>query len=537
MKRSVRCGLAALLLALGACTTEDELPTNKDLTVGADLVAANDLGPDLAVTADDLPPLADLLPTGDLASDDLPSDDLANRDLTSADLFSADLARPDLFTPDLLQPDLFDPTDLLGVQSGEVCNNATVLTLTANTVTRSGDTTVGYVSDYNVGAFCTGTVGPDRVYRITVPGAQKLTVTVTPTAPYNPSLNLALASACGVLPRDCLLGVNDGGGGGAETAVWTNGSANPIDLVIVIESASASGSASAGTFDLTATVSDLPSGEVCLNATTVSSPSMAGQTTVGFTSEYGASNFCVGSSAGDHVYALAVPDQQRLSAKVTAGAGFDAAVNILTAAGCNAFPLECLAGDDSGAAAGVDTAVWTNTTGSSTDVLVIVDGSSISQSGTFTLDTTLTAALPGEACGNATVITAGALTGQTTVGYSAEHRQVNIANNCVAMMGPDRVYAIDVDAGKTLTATVTPTTPDAVFDVAINLFASKDACQTSPFVCGGSADSGAEGALDTAMYINGTGSKQTVYVVVGSAYVPPDPFATGTFRLDTTITP
>jgi hypothetical protein len=123
---------------------------------------------------------------------------------------------------------------------GQSC--ATALPITAGART---DTTLGYENTYGgTGANCAsnvGTPGPDRVYSISVPNNQKLTVTVTPSnataSGEDPAVYLfpAPASSCDGTAPPCLAGAPDTNGRGvAETVQYTNttGSARTVFIVV-----------------------------------------------------------------------------------------------------------------------------------------------------------------------------------------------------------------------------------------------------------------------------------------------------------------
>ena len=140
--------------------------------------------------------------------------------------------------------------------AGETCATATAI-VTPGQLT--GQTTVGYIHDYaSTDASCTDAQasGPDRVYSISVPAGQKLTVTVTPTTSFDPVLYLVAgpAASCTATPT-CLIGADDGGAGTgstyAETVEWTNSGASAQEVFIIVDGYNAS---SSGTFTLDTTL-------------------------------------------------------------------------------------------------------------------------------------------------------------------------------------------------------------------------------------------------------------------------------------------
>lgn len=88
----------------------------------------------------------------------------------------------------------------------------------AGGTTVTGNTT-GYADDVNLPNTCTiySTDGPDAIYAVTVNAGAVITATVTPTA-WDVSLELIKPCA---LTGPCLVGRDDGFGGGAETITYT----------------------------------------------------------------------------------------------------------------------------------------------------------------------------------------------------------------------------------------------------------------------------------------------------------------------------
>jgi hypothetical protein len=134
--------------------------------------------------------------------------------------------------------------------AGDTCGTATAVT----PGTLSAQTTVGYSNDYHyddAATSCTAyrTLGPDRVYSISVGAGQKLTVTVEPDSTYDPAVYLVAAPAtnCTVAPT-CLIGADAGFTGGQEQVEWTNSGGSPQVVFIIVDGYTAS---TAGGFALT----------------------------------------------------------------------------------------------------------------------------------------------------------------------------------------------------------------------------------------------------------------------------------------------
>jgi hypothetical protein len=122
---------------------------------------------------------------------------------------------------------------------GDTCLDAVPVT----PGTLSNQTTVGYQGDYALPSSCTGanTLGLDRVYSISIPAGQKLTVTVTPVladggSSWDPAIYLlgGQASDC-ASATTCLAGRDLGGGGAPETLEYTNTSGSPLPVFLVVD--------------------------------------------------------------------------------------------------------------------------------------------------------------------------------------------------------------------------------------------------------------------------------------------------------------
>jgi hypothetical protein len=134
---------------------------------------------------------------------------------------------------------------------GEYCANAEPLA----PGTLLDQTTVGYANDYELPGSCTGfaTRGLDRVYSITVPAGQQLTVLATPAADYDVAIYLlpAPASSCSD-DATCLAGEDSGGEGEADEVSWVNAGGAPAPVFVVVDCFLMSDPG--GTYSLTVTI-------------------------------------------------------------------------------------------------------------------------------------------------------------------------------------------------------------------------------------------------------------------------------------------
>lgn len=250
---------------------------------------------------------------------------------------------------------------------GEDCASAETLT----TAGLTNQTTVGYDNDNNGNSSngCAGSVGRDRVYRVSVPSGQKLTATVTPDAGFNPAVDLLLGeSSC--YTRQCVATANVGGTSAPDTVAWTNASAAAVDVYISVDSTSFTTSTGTGGFDITASLAAPMQGETCSNAIPVMNGTMLSGSVAGFSRETYVptdGNNCQAYAGRDIVYEATVPAGQTINA-VLSGTTGDPVINLIAgpASNCVYSPV-CLAGADD-----PENVTWMNSTGSAVTVYIVV---------------------------------------------------------------------------------------------------------------------------------------------------------------------
>jgi hypothetical protein len=421
----------------------------------------------------------------------------------------------------------YDPTDtdtafslttsVATPPAGDECSTA--VTLTAGTPL-TGQSFMGFGGDYNGGPSCSFTTsGPDRVYALTVPPNKVATITATPSAGLNTSLSLidGLANCTTGMLR-CLTS-NSAAAGMPDVLVWSNRTAAPQNLLVLVDSATPG----TGTFDLSATLADPPMGDSCANATALSAGAPIAGTTVGFNNDYTASMSATcasfDTSGNDRVYAFQVPNGQR--AKVTVGpamdGGFAPSVSLVTgaAAACEASPRVCVAAANS--SSGPRTAAFFNGTGAATGAFAIVDGIS-GPGGDFTVGLSTAAPPADDVCTTATTMLGTTpLMNQTLrpAGVTFERDYTCVS----ASRGPDRVFVASAPANQRLSVTVTPTAQvmDGGFDPVLSLIAGPaTACDSPARRCIAGEDVGGRNAPETASFTNATNAAQPVFVVVSS---------------------
>lgn len=265
--------------------------------------------------------------------------------------------------------------------NGETCAAAIVLTSPGS---RSG-TLTGALNDYGSGSACLSAPGPDRVYRLQVGSAARVSVTVTPTTSWDVSLSATVGALarCEAAPRTCDAAVDTAMAGNSETIdVATAGD----DVFVVVDSASTA----VGAFTLSWTVSPLTVGDRCEAPYPLQSGVVRTDTTFGFTNDYTAGVSCasLGRLSADVVYAIQVGPGQGLDVRVVpSGAMLDTSISIATA--ITSCSSQCVAGANTGAAGIADVAFWNNVSGNTVTAYVIVDSSQGSSPGPFTITATV----------------------------------------------------------------------------------------------------------------------------------------------------
>ncbi|MFZ5441219.1 MAG: hypothetical protein ACOZQL_14515 [Myxococcota bacterium] len=402
----------------------------------------------------------------------------------------------------------------------DVCSGTLTTLVSGSSV---NGTTTGYVNDYEA---ATGDVacnpteqGPDRVYAFTVPSGLRATLTATPsTTSYNPTLTvMANAAACTASPRTCLTASSVAAAGQPETVRLRT----PGSYLAIVDSASG-----AGDYTLGLSFDSPPTGDVCASATTLSAGTVSGSLT-GYVNDYGGEGIdCLPFGAADRVYRATVPAGSKLVNTVTptvSTGGLDVVLTYVVGSGaCEALPRTCAGGADfnwdsanTGAATG-ETGAWTNSTGTSQSVFVIVGNYATASSTDFSMTTTLGAPPVGETCAQPVSVTASVSLSETLAEASSDVRIDPASTTCLNGNGlPDRIYSVTVPAGATMTAVVTP---DSATNVAMNVL--QGSC-TAVLNCLSNVNAGSAGAAETATFTNSGGFATTVLVqVLGNKTTP-----------------
>ncbi len=396
-------------------------------------------------------------------------------------------------------------TVLAAPAMGDRCDTAIVLSTTTPLLNQDLS---AFGNDYTGVGTCSGSSAADVAYQVVVPAGQLLTVTVTPSATFDPTLSVSDgAAACDVT---CLAGVDNGGDGAAETYLYKNTSGAAQTLFLVVDGYAGS----TGTFGIAATLTTPPTDDACNMPTVLTSgTALTAQSFAGYTSDYSFATGCAFNSGVDRVYSVVVPIGFRVAVTVTPTAMVDVAVSLVDgSANCG---MACLASEDPGIEGQAETVTFTNRTGASQTILVVVD---VWNGGTGTFDIVATVAVPpaDDVCAAPTTLTAGTpLTAQTTVGYTNDYENGTGTMGCsTSTGGDDRVYAITVPANNRGQVTVTPT---GGYDPSINLVEGAAAvCSAMPRVCVAGADRAGSDGVEVGTLYNTTGAARSFFAIVDS---------------------
>jgi hypothetical protein len=286
--------------------------------------------------------------------------------------------------------------------AGDVC--ATAAALVADTPV-DGATDTTFTNDYDVSvgtsASCSvqGTIdGVDRAYGIVVPAGRRLTITVTPQTDWDPAV--AIVSDCASAGVTCHAFQDRGMNGDPETVQYTNSTAAPLSLYVLVDSYTTSASGS-GPFRILATLDvppPAPQGDVCATATPlVAGTPLDSAIDASYANDYDvavdASTLCspvtYAPRGRDRAFAITIPAGRTLTVTVTPRSSWDPALAVVT--DCASAGPSCLGFVDVGVSGAAETVGYANTTAGALPVYVLVDSYTLGTSGAgpFTLSATL----------------------------------------------------------------------------------------------------------------------------------------------------
>lgn len=388
-------------------------------------------------------------------------------------------------------------------------------------------TTTGAASNFRfpsanncAGVSSTGAPSPDLVFAVAVPAGQRLTASLN-TAPdggsaWDSVLNIMDgAAACGVLGMDggtqgltCVAGSDNGN---PETGSFLNPGPGSRTALLMVKGYF---STSFGLFGLTTNVAPVPAGDICEFATVMDGGIQDGvllSSTTAFNDYTGSGTGCAFSSSGpDLTFRTSVPAGQRLSWLVQPDAGLDVSVSLTTSvAECGS--RTCVGNANAGSSGVLERATYVNRTANAVDVFAIVDGTSTTSNGFFSVSSVIDTPPLGDVCATATPLTSGmTLMGETLVNFTNDYAS---GTNCSPTFGGlDRTYSFTLGPAQQAVITVTPAmglnTGISVVDTAVG-------CGNG--VCVAGADTAGAGLPDTLAFSNPSSQPRTVFVIVDSA--------------------
>lgn len=238
---------------------------------------------------------------------------------------------------------------------------------------------------------------------------------------------------------------------------------------------------------------------------------------------------CLRAEGRDIVYAISIPAATRLEVSVSPLTNFDVALNLVSNATSCGSPgaMTCLASRDSASTGNLEQLSFTNG-GAARQVLLIVDGYTARDFGSFALSVDFLPILTGDTCDAPVLLTPGTpLTNQALTGFNDDY-EASFSGRCQFHGNVDRAYSVTVPAGQRLVATVVPTG----FDASLNLVQSAANCTAQ--VCVNGIDEAGDDAQERLSWDNLSATAQTVLLVVDS---DSSSSGTGTFNLTATLSP
>ncbi len=279
--------------------------------------------------------------------------------------------------------------------------------------------------------------GPNVYYQVTVPMGMVLSATVSPdTVGMDPTIRLL--DSCSA--TSCMAGVNDGYTGDPENLYYTNTTSADQTLIMAVGSYDTS---TTGTFDLAVSIAPPPANATCTSATVVSD----GDTISGDNPALGTDTLdsaCLSSDTGTVLYySVTVPDGMSLNVNVTPSSYWNPNIRLLDSCGATA----CMANADGGYSGDPESLSYTNTTGSSQDLILAVGSSGTGSPGPF--DMSVSVAPP-------------------------PYTETMITASCDDMTGATVVSGIDTDDSASATATMLPFNFDVIGDTMTSYWISSN---------------------------------------------------------------
>jgi hypothetical protein len=319
------------------------------------------------------------------------------------------------------------------------------------TAALSGDTTGNW---NDAAGSCSASVAPDTVYALTADTDGILRLQMTPTA-WDGSLYVR--TSCDVPGSEVACKNLVGYGAAEKLELWAPSGSTWYAFV------DGAAAGAKGAYALNATLSPRKADESCPGESAIWSGSGTQPRTFSASDDtsvrwHDAGGTCGSTSGKDTVYALAADTDGILEVTVTP-VGWDAAMYIRS--DCGAYGSELGCKEAAGYGAAERHVLWAT---KGAVYYVFVTGSTSAGQGAYTLQATLSPALPEEKCPGMPVVMAGTPLAATVTGDIAA-LWGDETGSCTTTSGHDAVYHVTALQSGTLTFTVTPTAFDAALIV------------------------------------------------------------------------
>lgn len=410
----------------------------------------------------------------------------------------------------------------------------TAMAIAANSTTSNLSLT-GYANDLLAGSnsatHCALTDGLDRVFTLSVPAGNRLTVVVTPSATMDPALSLFTSlSECSTPGATCVASMDLHYEGDAESLSWINPSSSAMTVYLVVEGFTVA--TSAGTFALQADVRVTPPDDRCDGAIPLTSGvTRSNETIVGYSDDYpDTGTQCATSTSPDRAYAFTIPPHQRTTVTVIPSNTTDAVLNLVSgpASTCSLSPRECTEGTNYGSIGRTEILSHYNTSNTSQPYFALVD---VSAGGSFSIVATTTTPIANDTCATSNItLVNGSMRTDSLQNMEPDY---GLNMDCGSFQGPDRVYRVAVSPGQTLTVVVTPSSTTGGFRPIVTLL-SGDGDQPRDRFCEGKVTATNANQPVTFTWTSNFSSTVDGYLVVADVSTTS---TDRTFTLATTITP
>jgi hypothetical protein len=396
--------------------------------------------------------------------------------------------------------------------AGETCPGAELLSFPVAVQ----HTTVGYRDDANAYLSLPSLPGPDRHYRLRLPGQWLLTATLMPAAGFDPALVLFSATNCGATPLPALAAADASGAGGGETLLWSNATPAIVDVILAVDSAGTS-----GTYALELAAESLLPGDSPFVPQSLPGAGIYLGTTVGYANDITSGLLCQGTAGPDRFYRITLSAGQRLQASVEPTANFDPSINLLRPPTVGQTVFDCVAGDDSGSLSTRNQVLFNNPGLGSEDVLIAIDTYTATfGGGPYRLEVQLGTFPAGDVPRKAQILAGpGTVTGNLTDYVN----DLTSYPGWINLRGRDRFYRVAVPAGQRMVTTLTPTG----FNAALAVLDATALDATNLVLLAAADASPSTSGAETAAWFNATGTNRDVILAVDTDI----PSALGSFTL------